>query len=545
MTALLEVLIRGSLVLLVGLLLMPLLRRHSAALRHWVLAASLLCAAVMPLASAVLPTWDALAVGALVPPPVVQSVLPAVVTRNRPSATPPSPFDVARTSVSERSALERLVIPVWAGGTAVSLAILLVGIWRLRRLHTSATPVTTGLWRTAVVHDVDVRVTSRPGLVLVWGVRRPTIIVPTAALSWSHERIRAVLHHEFAHIQRNDWPLQIASEIVRAIYWFNPLVWITCARLRAECEIACDDIAIAHGAAGTEYATHVVEIARELNTRSWLPAPAIVRASTLERRVRAMLDKTSDRRPLTDRARAGALAAFLMVTVLVAGLAAQSFVSLSGTIVDSSNGVLPGVKLVLTNEQTQAKYEIQTDRTGRYEFVGLPPGNYIVDAALPGFSRFTGRISVGTQNLQQDVTMPVGMIQETITVRQDAPTPTPDPERDRRIEELKKKRAASRCPGAVAADDVRVGGNIRVPVKYRDFRPHYPESLRGTEGVVVLKTTIGTSGSVEDIEVVSSTHAEFTQAAIEAVKQWEFDATLLNCEPIVTPMQVTVNFATK
>ena len=90
-----------------------------------------------------------------------------------------------------------------------------------------------------------------------------------------------------------------------------------------------------------------------------------------------------------------------------------------------------------------------------------------------------------------------------------------------------------------------MGGNIRVPVKYRDFRPHYPEALQGTAGVVVLSTQIGLSGSVEDIEVVSSTHPAFTDSAVDAVRQWEFDATLLNGEPVVTPMRITVNFRTR
>ncbi len=87
-----------------------------------------------------------------------------------------------------------------------------------------------------------------------------------------------------------------------------------------------------------------------------------------------------------------------------------------------------------------------------------------------------------------------------------------------------------------------MGGNIRTPVKYRDVRPHYPEALHGTPGVVVLDTRIGLDGAIEDIEVVSSPHGAFTDSAVSAVRQWEFDATLLNCERVVTPMRVTVNY---
>jgi TonB family protein len=261
-----------------------------------------------------------------------------------------------------------------------------------------------------------------------------------------------------------------------------------------------------------------------------------------------MLDKTINRRPLSRRTRSGAVALVALLTLGIAAVAAQSFVSLSGTISDASNGVLPGVKLILTNEQTQAKYEIQSDRTGRYEFVGLPPGSYTMDAALPGFARFRGRVTVASQNVQQDLMMAIGMVQETITVAYGPlAAPPPDPELQSKLEAAKQKRAQmavaaeARC-GAAPSDGVRMGGNIRVPMKVRDVRPQYPESLRDTSGTVVLNAQIATNGSVDDVQVVSSPHADFTQSAIDAVRQWEFDATLLNCERITTPMQVTVNF---
>ena len=555
MIALLEIVLRSSLILSIALALMPLFRRQSAALRHWVLATALVCAAAVPIAGWLVPSWQApLDVTALVPRNLTESI-------SAPESRAATSAAVAHSSATDGNmtplvtvSVDTSLLVVWFTGVALSLATLVVGLLRLRRIDATAAPLADGTWvqtlrallpAHGIERSVGVRTTEHPALLLVWGFWRPTIIVPTFALAWSRQRIQAVVTHELAHIRRGDWVLQLMAEVVRAIYWFNPLVWVTCARMRAECEVACDDIVIASGADGSEYASHVVEIARDLHTTYWLPAPAIVRASTLERRVRAMLDKTLNRRPPSTGARGSAVAVLLSVTLVVASLAAQSFVSLSGTIVDSSNGVLPGVKLLLTNEQTQAKYEIQTDRTGRYEFVGLPPGSYTMEAALPGFARFSGRVSVGGQNLQQDVTLSVGMIQETVTVRQDATPPTPDPERDRRIEEIKKKRAASRCPDTQPGGDVRIGGNIRVPVKYRDFRPHYPESLHGTEGVVVLSAKIGPDGSVDDVDVVSSTHAEFTHSAIEAVRQWEFDATRLNCEPITTPMTVTVNYKIK
>jgi TonB family protein len=80
-----------------------------------------------------------------------------------------------------------------------------------------------------------------------------------------------------------------------------------------------------------------------------------------------------------------------------------------------------------------------------------------------------------------------------------------------------------------------------VPVRIRDVRPRYPEGA-GIEGIVMLNGLIGTDGFLRDLRVVGSAHPDLARAAIEAVSQWEFDETLLNCVPVETPMAVTVDF---
>jgi beta-lactamase regulating signal transducer with metallopeptidase domain len=101
------------------------------------------------------------------------------------------------------------------------------------------------------------------------------VILPSPASEWSDARARIVLSHELAHIGRGDWSLQMVAEALRAFHWFNPILWIVCRRLRLESEHACDDEVMRRGVAGTDYATHLVELARSLRQRRqlWLPAP--------------------------------------------------------------------------------------------------------------------------------------------------------------------------------------------------------------------------------------------------------------------------------
>ena len=61
---------------------------------------------------------------------------------------------------------------------------------------------------------------------MTWGWRRARILLPAVAEEWSDDQIRIVLAHELAHIARGDWAAQLAAEVLRAIYWFNPVLWI-------------------------------------------------------------------------------------------------------------------------------------------------------------------------------------------------------------------------------------------------------------------------------------------------------------------------------
>ena len=90
---------------------------------------------------------------------------------------------------------------------------------------------------------------------------------------------------------------------------------------------------------------------------------------------------------------------------------------------------------------------------------------------------------------------------------------------------------------------VRVGGEIRRPVKTKDASPVYPQIavISRVQGVVIIEATIGVDGAVQEARVLRSIPL-LDSAALDAVKQWEFTPTLLNGEPVPVIMTVTVQF---
>jgi hypothetical protein len=122
--------------------------------------------------------------------------------------------------------------------------------------------------------------------------------------------------HEMAHIRRRDCLIQLLANVVCTIYWVNPFVWLAARRLRIERERACDDFVLESGARPSDYADHLLDIARSLGVArcSTFAAVAIAKRSQLEGRLLAILDPSlSRRRPGT--------ASFVAVAVLIASVA--------------------------------------------------------------------------------------------------------------------------------------------------------------------------------------------------------------------------------
>jgi protein TonB len=90
---------------------------------------------------------------------------------------------------------------------------------------------------------------------------------------------------------------------------------------------------------------------------------------------------------------------------------------------------------------------------------------------------------------------------------------------------------------------LKVGGGIKPPARVVNVNPVYPPDARDArvQGVVILEVLIGVEGKVEQAKVLRSIPL-LDQAALDAVRQWEFTPTLLNGEPKKVIMTVTVNF---
>ena len=114
----------------------------------------------------------------------------------------------------------------------------------------------------------------------------------------------------------------------------------------------------------------------------------------------------------------------LMAIVLSAPLFAQQGTSqISGKVTDEQGAVLPGVAIVVTNEETGVFREVTSSEEGTYFVSQIVPGRYKIKATLTGFrtmERNNLLLQVGN-TLTINLSLPVGGVEENVTVTGQSP----------------------------------------------------------------------------------------------------------------------------
>src|SRR5712692_5364580 len=112
------------------------------------------------------------------------------------------------------------------------------------------------------------------------------------------------------------------------------------------------------------------------------------------------------------------LSALALVLTTATVVRAQVGGSVSGTVKDSTGGVMPGVSVTATNVVVGNKFDTTTDGQGLFSFPKLPVGRYDLTFQIDGFKvlKRTGIAVDADSALQQNATLELGEQSETVTV---------------------------------------------------------------------------------------------------------------------------------
>lgn len=182
---------------------------------------------------------------------------------------------------------------IWATVAGLLTVRTSRALLRVRRVAAGSTPMRDAAWhadarrvapRLVTRGRLELRSSIRWNVPVTWGFWRHLIILPQDAAGWSPARRRAVLVHELAHVRRHDFALQLIANLVTALHWFHPLVWIAAGRLRLEREKACDEAVLESGMDAQSYGQELLDLAAA-GAPAWAPGMT----SCLESRVRNLV----------------------------------------------------------------------------------------------------------------------------------------------------------------------------------------------------------------------------------------------------------------
>lgn len=336
----LDVVVRGAILLCAGGVLAFWLRRRAAAIQSVVLTMALAGSLALPLAAAWLPSVDITVPGAAHMARLAEKIDAAsdvlVPADRRPAGQAPGSLErknsvgtaslpalavgrAASPSLADRAVTSAPVPFAWYLTLAWLAGVVVLGFrvalshLQLARLVGRADPAVTGLWNRVlqqVQSELGLRRTVRLklsddlSLPIASGVLRPTVVLPRDADEWPADLTRDVLRHELAHVARWDAASQLAGRLACALYWLNPLAWMLATRAATLRERACDDAVLRAGTRASDYASRLLALVQQ-QPRAAAPtaALAMARPARIHERIVLVLDPALRREGLGRMAR--------------------------------------------------------------------------------------------------------------------------------------------------------------------------------------------------------------------------------------------------
>jgi TonB family protein len=507
----LELAVKSTIVLALACVAARLLARKSAAFRHliWSLAfAGLLLLPILPsaLPAICVPMGELL----MEQDPTIRAEV-----RARPGESRGQP--AFHAPVSPRLDWPWILTLVWAGGAVLCSVQMLAGwlaVGRLRRQATVFGPPLGG---------VRLLQTAAGSMPMAYGLFRPVIFLPAEAAQWPAERMRVVLSHELAHVRRCDWGTHVMARAALSLYWWNPLAWFAWSEFLKEQELAADDQVLNQGAAGSDYAGHLLAVARSLSLPAATPVVAMAQTPALERRLAAILDVRRDRGlPRKVSVLAACMTAIALITPLGAVHAGQ------GSLQKTSGSEMTNIYFQRGLTEMVAKnYQLAMNdfEVAKTQGEGLRSKALLLEAVAQekltnpesAGNLFAEAVASGEPN-SLDTAAAMDIYARFLDTQNQ-----PDQAKSMRekAEEIRRNQPPVHVTSRAA---FRAGGDVKPPSLMTKVEPEYSLEARaaGYSGVVRLSAIIGADGHTHDIHIVHALGLGLDQKAVDAVSQWTF-----------------------
>lgn len=201
---------------------------------------------------------SALSIFNVVPEIPVLEPPPAIVAPQNPAPIPVSPVSPSPPSIDTTlpASLSPMEIAAWIWITgAVILAGWLLGslvFFGVRLKKTAETPppripasVDRAKARMGVDREIGVIVSGTVATPSLFGLLKPSILLPDALGNLSDKDLEYVILHELAHLKRRDILVNYLLLFIQTLHWYNPVIWYLFRCVRRDMEAATDEAVLA------------------------------------------------------------------------------------------------------------------------------------------------------------------------------------------------------------------------------------------------------------------------------------------------------------
>lgn len=491
-------------------------------------------------------------------------------------------------------AWEEWVLGAMLAGTVMRLLWLSLGLVRLRRYRAMATPIELAAIDEALTvtkAKAEVAQSDEVGGPVTFGYLRPLVLLPPGMAALPDDAQFAVVAHELLHVKRGDWLFTLLEELVVTALWWNPAIWLLIARIRLVREQLIDRAVVELTQSPQPYVQALLTMA-DANLHVRL-APNFLRRRHLAVRIHTLLSEVN-------MSRTRLVATYSLITALATATAylsttafpLQAAPQFEGT--GNSRGVT-GAEVVLRKAPVYPSVAKQK---------GIE-GTVIVEASIAeNGSVSDARVLSGPQELRRAALEAVlqwqfkngatAQVTLNFTLQKDgAAAPVQEGMKlagikfenvSADVAETLRARLAHLVGKPVNSADVssivnsvaqglrismqedaatgatmvianaplfpkgekpqiRVGGNLQSGKLINKVHPAYPPEAKKEriQGTVRFQALIAVDGRVKDL-VVEGGHALLVESAMQAVRQWVYQPTLLNGNPVEVVTTIDVNY---
>jgi beta-lactamase regulating signal transducer with metallopeptidase domain len=254
---------------------------------------------------------------------------PAVLLTGAAASMPtPLPVSVRTVASTGTSLVVQGMMVLWviiAGLRAGTLIVMLHALHERVRAHARLAAFSVARRAAHFAGNARVTVIVSPAIATPLVLGGGQLCLPErTAHELSDTELDAILAHEVAHVVRRDPSWMFAAELMRRVFFFQPLNAVATARLRAIAECSCDDWALSRTGDGIALASALARATSWVRAGEQLPlAVAMTSTESLALiRVRRILDPTLDHRPQRSHLGVASVLAMVATIVLVPGISA-------------------------------------------------------------------------------------------------------------------------------------------------------------------------------------------------------------------------------